>query len=166
MNLSTAIFLVNENVRCVAVAYDKTVDGRGKDIPREIKSFKTIDADVAVGDLVTIPTDTRWGYTIGKVTEVDLDVNFDSAETMRWVVGKVDTKFIDDLKAQEQEVLGRIAAADKQAKRRELAAKLKEHNPDLSGIALLTMGPVHAKTTFDPAPPAGGAQTPKTPGDV
>lgn len=163
MNLSTAIFLVNENVRCVAVAYDKTTDVRGKDVPREIKSFKTIDADVAVGDLVTIPTDTRWGYTIGKVTEVDMDVDFDSSETMRWVVGKIDTNFIDDLRAQEQEVLGRIAAADKDAKRKELAAKLKEHNPDLTGIALLTMGPVHAKQTYDPAPPAGGAQMGQTP---
>lgn len=161
MNTSTAILLVNDNVRAVAVAYDSALDYAGKKQPRDVKTFKTIDADIKVDDLVVIPTDTRWGFTVGKVTAVDVDVNFDSHEVMRWIMQRIDTTYMDEVMKMESQMLAEVASADKAAKRKELADKLRANNPNIDNIPLLSMTKVHVNTEYKPEPAKrGGAQVP------
>lgn len=160
MNYSTAIFLVNDAVRCVEVSYDQVEDRTGKRVPTNLVSFKTLDADLAKDDLVIIPTDTRYGFTVGKVTRVDLDVDFDSPQQMRWVVGKVDTDFIEDVTKQEEKAMAAIRHAEVKTKKQELAEKLHRHNPDLAGLSLFHQTDPAPKDSFDPEPPKrGGAQS-------
>lgn len=139
MNYSTAIFLVNPSVRCITVAYDKSVGRDGKVVPSEIKSFKSLDPGIAKNDFVVVPTDTRWGYTVGRVEEVDVRVNYSSTEQMRWIVARVDKAFVESLIEQEKTVLDRVAQAQEKSLRDELAAKLMASGPDLSGLSIVDM---------------------------
>lgn len=74
MNYSTAVFLLNPQVRCIACTYE--VDKDEKLAARV--SFKSLDKEVTAGDLVLVPTGTRHGYTVVKVVETDIDSDFDS----------------------------------------------------------------------------------------
>lgn len=149
MNKSTAIFLIDPSVRCISAAYDKTKSG-SKEIPTEIKSFKTFDSTLAVGDLIVVPTDTRWGFTIAKVTAVDLHVDFDDHTLMRWVVSKITINEYENILQQELGVMDKIADADREARRKKLAAELTEHVPDFRGFSL------QAAALTQPAPPPSG----------
>lgn len=157
-NYSLAVFLVNPNVRCVTVAYDKTIDRNGKTVPSEIKSFKTLDAKIGKDDFVVIPTDTRWGYTVGKVVDVGVRVNFTSPETMRWVVTRVDKAGYEDFCKQEAQITDRVADAEEASLRKEMADKLMAINPDFAGLSLVDMTSPATPRTGEPVP-HGGAQS-------
>ena len=130
MNLSTAIFLVNKSVRAVRVSYDP-------DQPRNnnpSKLFKTLDTALAVGDYVVVPTNTRHGFTVCKVEEIDMRVNFDTHDQYDWIVGKVDKTTYDAIIAQEKVVLDRVASAEENRKRKELAEALGLATIDLTDL--------------------------------
>lgn len=135
MNKSTAIFLIDPSVRCVAAAYTLVQQG-SKTIPSEVKSFKTFDSTLKVDDLVVVPTDTRLGFTIAKITQVDLHVDYDDHTQMRWIVGKVDIAEYESILEQELGVMDKIADADREARRKKLAAELTEHVPGFKGFSL------------------------------
>jgi hypothetical protein len=156
VNKTTAIFLIDRSVRCIAVAYDKTVVG-GKVVPTEVKSFKSFDSTIEVDDLVVIPTDSRWGFTIGKVVKTDLHVDFDSPEQMRWIASKIDVAEYQQVLAGESGVMDKIADADRAARQQKLAEQLTEHVPGFKGgFSLLE----HAKA----APPPSGSESDATSG--
>lgn len=164
-NMSLAIFLVNTNVRCISVAYDQINSG-GKLMPSDVKSFKTLDKGIKKDDLVILPTDTRFGYTVGKVQAVDLDVNYGSNEEMRWIVGRVDTTFIDQILEQEKGMKAKVHHAQVEDERKQLAEKLMAVNPNFGDIALISMGAVEQKDTYTVEPgQRGGAQSRYKPGD-
>lgn len=142
MNFSTAIFLINKDVRAVAVSYEQTADGKGV---APFYTFKTFDPDVAVGDHVVIPTDTRHGMTVARVEAVDVEVNFDSSVQLKWLIDRVDTKTVQDIAAQETEVIARIKSAEARAARDKLAAKLLADNPDLVALPLSTVDALPAE---------------------
>jgi hypothetical protein len=159
MNKSTAIFLVRKDVRCIAVSYEPIIQSSGKKIPTDIKSFKTFDAAIKVGDLVLVPTDTRWGFAVGKVTEIDLHVDFDSPQEMRWIVQKVDASVYDQIVENERSMMDAVADADREARRKELAAKMFAHNPDLANNPLFISGDATAPASGFEPDQRGGAQT-------
>lgn len=77
MNYSTAIFLINKDVRAIAVTYEKIDMNQdttkmkfsapylsGGKLPTGATVFKTMDPKVKVDDYVTVPTDTRHGMTV------------------------------------------------------------------------------------------------------
>ena len=120
MNLSTAIFLVNKSVRPVRVTYDP-------DYPKQNnpdKLFKTLDTQLGKGDYVVVPTNTRHGFTVCKVDEIDFVVNFDTHLQYEWIVGKVDKDAYTSILDQEKVVLDRVAKAEENRKRKELAEAL------------------------------------------
>lgn len=130
MNKSTAIFLARNDIRCVSVAYDtKGFDHKGKPIPADIKSFKTDNPNVQPDMLVLIPTDNRWGFTVGKVIEVDLHVDYDSPEQMRWIAGVVDTAAYEAMVQAEREMIDIVAEADRGHRREELRQKIFANVP-------------------------------------
>jgi len=133
MNFSTAIFLINKDVRAVAVSYEKNGDGTGA---APFHTFKTFDQDLKIGDHVVIPTDTRHGMTVARVEAVDVEIDFDSAVQIKWLVDRVDTVAAQAIAAQEADAIARIKSAEARAARDKLAAKLLADNPDLAALPL------------------------------
>ncbi len=155
-NPTLAAFLLDDGPRCISVSYDRSVDRAGKDIPVDTKSFKTFDTTIAKGDLVVIPTDTRWGFTVGRVEEVDVRVNFSSSEQMRWVLNRVNREGYADILAQEDILIGKVAQAQEARAKRELADELKALDPNLTGLKL-SAPPPERTGGAEPAQ-RGGAQ--------
>jgi hypothetical protein len=117
MNYSTAIFLINKNVRAVLCNYEP-------DSPDKRVMFKTLDPNIREGDFVIVPTKTRHGMTVSKVAEVDVDVDFDSIAEVGWIVCQVDQAQYKITMAQEADAISVIKSAEKTKKRNELAAAL------------------------------------------
>lgn len=117
MNYTTAVFLINKNVRAVLCNYEP-------DTPDKKVMFKTLDPDIQEGDFVIVPTKTRHGMTVSKVVEIDVDVDFDSAAPVAWIVAKIDQSGYEATIAQEGEAVSLIKSAEKTKKRNELSAAL------------------------------------------
>lgn len=164
MNKTTAIFLVRKDVRCISVSYDKTTDSRtGKVVPIDTKSFKTVDQTIQPKDFVLIPTDSRWGFTVGRVEAVDLHVDFDSNEQMRWVVSKIDTKTFNTMLEAEAKMMDTVADADRKHREMELKSKLFANvDPSLLENFQLSAPTAPAPSGFE-QPNRGGAQADPTP---
>lgn len=155
-NPSLAAFLLDDGPRCVVVSYDRVRGANGKDQPTELKSFKTFDTSIKVGDKVVVPTDTRWGFTVGRVEVVDTRVNYSSSETMRWIASVVDEKAYEHILAQEEVLIGKVAQAQESRAKRELADELRTLDPELTGLRL--SAPVPERNGGAEAPARGGAQ--------
>lgn len=121
MNLTTAVFLINDDARAIMVTYE--VDTIGRNAPRTM--FKTFDKSIKVDDYVVVPTDTRHNLTVCKVVETDVDVDFDSSAQVSWIVGRVDLADVTQIKAQEDKAVEAIKAAEKLKKRKELSESMK-----------------------------------------
>lgn len=151
-NHSLAVFLINRDVRGIMCSYEPNSHDTKTGKP-PFYLFKTLDQSIKVGDLVIIPTDTRWGYTVVRVEEVDVEPDFDSQITYKWLVGAVDKGAYDHILAQENEAIARIKTAEKRAARDELKEKLfKSHEEDLKSLPLYKNGGT-----------APALETPKTP---
>lgn len=132
MRPSLIIFVLNETVRAVKVAY-----GDGK--PSYL--FKTMDPTIKVDDLVLIQTETRWGFTVGKVVEVDVEPDLDGALDLKWVVQKFDTEAFDKLLAVELEAIDAVNAAEKTRKKKELRESMFAHHEEkMNTLALVNLG--------------------------
>lgn len=123
MNYTTAIFLINKNVRAVMCNYEP-------DAEHKTTMFKTLNVGIRVGDLVIVPTKTRHGMTVSKVVETDVDVDFDNAAPVAWIVGKIDQTDYEATLAQEGDAIVVIKSAEKTKKRNELAAALFADSKD------------------------------------
>lgn len=167
MNKTTAIFLVRPDVRCVSVSYDKRVGAGNKIEGTDIKSFKTTDPTIAEKDLVLIPTDTRWGFTVGRVEKTDLHVDFDSPEIMRWIVNKIDVAGHEAMLAIEAKMMDTVADADREHRKRELATKLFANVDPEALKALNFEAPSAPKPQgFEPGERGGAQQSQRDPIDL
>jgi hypothetical protein len=117
MNYTTAIFLINKNVRAVMCNYEP-------DAPGKTAMFKTLDATIREGDFVIVPTNTRHNMTVSKVMETDVDVDFDSGASVGWIISKIDRSTYEVTLSQEGDAITVIKSAEKTKKRNELAAAL------------------------------------------
>lgn len=113
INYSTAICMVNKNVRGVRVNYDGST--------AKEYTFKTFDDTLKEDDLVLVPTDTRHGYTVCKVVEVNVDLDQESDIKYKWVVGKVDLTAFNEIIKQEEQVIAAVKEAIIAKKRDDLA---------------------------------------------
>lgn len=133
MNYSTAVFLINPSVRAVSGTYEA-----GDNAPRTV--FKTLDASLAVGDYVIVPTNTRHEMTVVKIVEVDIDLDFDSATQIVWVIGKIDRAEHHKLLAMEAVAIQTIKSADLRKKRADLKAALIVDAEALNALPIATAG--------------------------
>ena len=139
MNYSTAIFLINNEVRGIAVTYEK-IDlskdttqmkyqpaylGAGR-LPDGAVVMKTMDQDIKINDYVIVPTDTRHGMTVCQVVAIDVEIDFDLTTECHWIVGKVDTAPFEKLRQQEAEAIARLKESKTHARRKTLAAELMD----------------------------------------
>lgn len=112
-NYSTAVMLFNTNIRAVRVSYEPSTKDAGY-------IFKTLDSTIAVDDYVVVPTDTRWGYTVCKVVDVDVEVDFEASMEIKWLVDKVNTLSYLEVLAKEAAWVQDMRAAQVRKKREEL----------------------------------------------
>ena len=135
MNLSLAVFLLNDAARCVGVTYEGTEN-------EAVTLFKTMDQSIKADDFVVVPTNTRHKMTVCKVKTVDIPVDYDSTKPMDWIIGRINLADIDALKAQEALAFERIRDAEQNKRRNELRdALLASAGNSLSGLPLLTVAP-------------------------
>lgn len=128
MNKSILIFLVPNSVtRMVRACYEFDADGR----PREGKTycFKTNDDTIKVGDVCIVPSklETRGvGFATVKITEVNVEPDYDSMVEYVWIAGKLDRQGYDNLLADEQKLIDLANRAEKQAKKEALFKKVTD----------------------------------------
>jgi hypothetical protein len=159
MNLNTAIFLFKDSgVRSVRVEYDPDTPMKAGYVQTHL--FKTLDPNIKKDDLVIVPTDTRYKFTVAKVIEADFPVDFDAPGKWAWIGGNFDVEAYKAILAKEETVLSRIRTAEETRKRRELAETMRLSDIDVSDIDLLNG---HATLPASPTPAgAAPAATPQT----
>ena len=142
MNYSTAVFLINDDVRAVAAIYEPDDEARNGAAKRTV--FKTLDQTIDVDDIVIVESGTRHGYTIVKVVEVDVDLDLESSAKVEWVVGTVDLEDHQRLLAQEKKATDQIRRSELLAKRRRMRANLlAEQEESLKALELSTINGDH-----------------------
>lgn len=157
MNYSTAIMLVNDSIRAIRCAYEPTQEGTKEYI------FKSLDKTIKVGDLVVVPSTTRYKRAVVKVTEVDAEVDYDSAIQVEWIVGKVDNADYAAIKGAEQQAIDKIKGAEKLRKKAELRDKLLAHDQELlSGLPIADMKQLPGATPADHSAESVGKKEPFT----
>lgn len=142
MNYSSAVFLINKNVRAIKCTYDAK-DKSGTE-PQGY-TFKTLDGSIAPDDLVVVPTDTRHGFTVVKVSEVDIDVDLDSTIQLKWIVSKVDKVAYEKTLTDEAQAIKVIRMAEFANKRNALREGMLGANMD--EIKALPIAALNGPTT-------------------
>lgn len=152
-NPSTAVFLINDNVRAIMATYED-----GDNAPRTM--FKTLDPTIDEDDIVIVPSTTRHKFTTCKVVEVDVDVDFSSPVQVQWIVGKVDLRDHQEILRMEKEALRTIRSAEirreKEKLKEALLADLNGSTKDMS-IAMLADARADAGETEQPPSPVPGS---------
>lgn len=124
MNYSTAVMLINEEIRAIACSYEPDLTNPDGTVRHQTtrKVYKTLDKTIKVGDFVVVGTTTRHNMTINKVEEVDVDVDFENGTQVFWAIAKVDTETVKAIKAKEGEWVAEL----KKVERKHQKEKLKE----------------------------------------
>lgn len=124
MNYSLAVFLMDEGNKCrgVLASYEVLSDGRGK---KPFTFYKTFDPSIKVGDRLVVPTDTRHNFTVVRAEAVDVEPDYNMTGDVDWVVGKIDMKAFDDIRAREAAAIAKIKNAEKRKHREQLREDLK-----------------------------------------
>lgn len=145
MNYSTAVFLINPNVRAIKAIYELDTDS--KSAPRTM--FKTMDPTISVDDFVIVPTGTRHGMTVVKVVETDVEFDINSPTKIEWVVQTVDRAPYEAILKSENDAISQMKQAEINHQREELRKKMFA-NIDPTKLALARMsGPVIDAITTD-----------------
>jgi len=152
MNYSSAVFLINKNIRAISCSYEPE-ESKGKNY-----TFKSLDPTIKVGDLVVVQTDTRHKFTVVKVEAVDVDIDLDSSIQFKWIVSKVDLAAFDILLAQEADAIKTIRSAELRQKRDNLRkAMFANYEAELSALSIADMNgkPEQPAIESQPAIPDG-----------
>jgi hypothetical protein len=148
MNYSTAIFLINKDVRAVVATYEDTPTA-----PRT--TFKTFDKTIKVNDFVIVPTDTRHKMTVVKIVDVDVDFDMDAPTPMAWVIGCIELADYQNLLGQEADAVKAIKSAELRQKRENLSKALfADHIDTLRALPIATIA--SADNPIPQPPPAPG----------
>jgi len=137
MDNSKLVFLINTQVRAVSVDYDPDRVGAKPTV------YKTMDPDLAVGDMVVVQSGTRWKMTTAKVVEVDLDMDFDSGVKIEWIVTRIDQEVFNRVLAQEAEAVSTFRRVELKKKRDALRADMfADHEETIAKLALASPSPI------------------------
>lgn len=105
---SKQVGLINDDVRFLWANYEPNAK-------KEL--FKTFDKEICVGDILVVPATTRHGLTTVRVTDVDVDIDFDGPDIAHWVAARVDPESFLDLVKREESALQTIRSAELRQKR-------------------------------------------------
>lgn len=153
LNYSTAIFLMNKQVRAIMCIYDKDE----KDKPAARHMFKTLDHSIKIDDLVVVPTNAKHNASINRVVAVDVEVDLESHVQVLWIIDVVDMSLFNANSAKEQTAIDAIKSGQKRRKQDELRDMLLKDNPALAETPLIEMQAVNIPVE-PPAPPVYRAE--------
>lgn len=141
INYSTAVFIIKDDVRAIKVTYEKDTD-KNKPVPAYL--YKTFDKTIQVDDYVVVPTRTRHGMTVCRVSEVDVQLDLDSDVEVKWVIDRVDSVTYGEVLHWEEKAMEKIKSAQAHKKRKDLIDAMKDSiNGAFDEIQAL---PVYAST--------------------
>lgn len=118
---SLLVFLLDDKVKAVRAVYEKVDEpipaptpaayGEDTKTARKLQGFlfKTLDDTLFVGQLVVVPTDTRHGFTVVKIVEIDAEPDMRTDKEVKWVVGPVDVAEYHRVREGEQSILAKVA---------------------------------------------------------
>lgn len=120
MNPTTAILLVRDDVRGIAVDF-----GDGKSY-----TYKSFDKDIKEGDFVILPAKEYHGaevalFSVAKVSAVDMEIPVESSTKYKWIIARFDMVNYVHTIDMENKLVSTIGEIRKQKKRRELQEDLK-----------------------------------------
>ena len=144
MNYSTAVMLINQNIRAIKTVYEDEIEHKHQ----TPVMFKTLDQEIKVGDFAIIPSHTRHKKTVVKVTEVDCDLDFESDVILEWVIDKVVTANHEKILVEEKVWLDALQKAEKRRKRDEIKKSMLDMYKEdgVQGLGIATMGGLTALT--------------------
>jgi len=121
MHSSRKVFVLNEDIKCVKTVYESH---RGAEAV-EFKTFETFEE----GDLVVVPTQEahRHGFTIVKVSEVDVKPDWESDKSIEWIAGKFDPAHFAGVLAQETKILETVSEAERAQRAKEIKEAMFAH---------------------------------------
>lgn len=142
VNYSTAVMLINPNIRAIKTIYEPDPDNRKG--PRTI--FKTLDKSIKKGDYVVVPSDTRHKKTLVLVDEVDVEVDFESSVEVKWVVSKVTVSDYVHVLGEETKWIEALKASEIRKKREEIKKNMLDMyaDTDVTAMPIANMADVHA----------------------
>ena len=145
MHDSNRIFLASDTVRAVKGIFETDVNNQPT-AKREF--FKTFNASLKVGDLVNVETSTRHGVSVIKIVEVDVDIDVESNEPTRWIIGKVETAEYEKFRTMEADMVSEMKKAELKAKRDDMRAKVMGRHADiLANSEIAQIGHEKAETS-------------------
>lgn len=151
-NASLAVFLINDFVRGVLVEYEPGAAAAGKTY-----FFKTFDKTIKKDDIVIIPTDTRQGFTCAKVSEVDVEPDFNSNIQYKWIAGKLNKAEYEATLEQEADAARVISQAEKKKARMELREAMSIDEDTVKALQIAKAPPVTVIDALSAPQPAASA---------
>lgn len=122
MNYTTAVFLINDEVRAVKVSYEK--DKENSKAP--LYTYKTFEKDLKFGDYVVVPTTSRHGMTVCQVQEIDVKIDVETPTELKWIIAKFDNSQYKKILEWEADRITKIKEAQAMKKRKDLAKDLAD----------------------------------------
>jgi hypothetical protein len=121
MDNSVIVLLINDSARAIKGIYEEHGTAG---------TFKTMDQNIKVDDLVVVESGTRHEMTVVKVTEVDVALNYDTQKDVKWVVQAIDTVSFGALKNQEKKAIAAVQEAEQERKKAELRKSMFAHHEE------------------------------------
>ena len=141
MDASKLVFLLREDARLIRAAYEP-ITAEMQTAPSAVQpktyQFKTLDPNISVGDFVVVETGTRHGLTVCKVTEVDLEPDFDDGISLKWAFFSIPVAEIDRIKGLESEAIAVARRAELRKKKEELREAIFRDSEEMKSIGLTT----------------------------
>lgn len=128
-NYSTAVMLFNPKIRAINIFYNPIE----KDPSQSSFTFKSLDPTIETDDLVVIPTDTRHGFTVVKVAEVDVEVDIESDTQLKWIASKLDTRANDAVLLEEGKWIAQMKKGEARKRREEIKKNMEDLYTDEEG---------------------------------
>lgn len=141
MNSSKIVFIVNEAARLIRCSYEPMSadmsSAQTAGVMAKQYSFKTLDPTIQKDDLVIVETNTRHGFTVVKVEEVDLDVDFDDSIELKWAFHPLNLDAFKNMKAAEQAAIDKVRQIELRKKRDALRKAMFDENEEaMQSLAL------------------------------
>lgn len=146
LNYSTALFLLNPNLRAIMCAYERVPASIVEGPTPKLTMFKTFDTSIGIGDILVVPSSTRHYRTTVKVVTVDVEVDFDDQTPVDWVVSKLDAAAFDKMVKEEGRAISVMKAAEAKARRDKIRDQVVALNADeLKALPISTQAAIEQK---------------------
>lgn len=144
MNYTSAVMLFNDNIKAIKVSYDPNEDYRQY-------IFKTLETDLEVGDLMIVSKESKHGFTVVRVEELDVEVDFDSNTQLKWAV-KFDQSGYNSTLEEEGKWIEAMRKSEKKAKRDQIKANMQEYFNDEDANQSIALLGTSVDTSETPLP--------------